>query len=977
MKKYIANSISKKVLQKKLRLTINNLHHTLELYSIKPILNKNKINNAILYPQEDLDFLLKKQKELYQYYLENYYTHYEVLELGLYWSYESYKKLTTQEVPHLIRIDKFNLKSKVFLKKEVDKFTEKNEKVNDIYTYTKGKLAEILQFSNNTVGNIIDEYNIPSIPFRGGVRFKESDVLFLLEKQQKLYKTITSNYYAGEDLKKKFKVTPSKFQSYPIPLLARIKELKTLTVYYKKDEVVNILNQSNNFVSLTELKKLLSLRQENVTKALVENHINVIGHPFRKHLKGVTLSDSDKLLKIQTEQYSSYQEMYYPASKKKELGLSNNDLTKMGIPIPALIKIKIFIGEAFVYPKKEVDDLVQERIQELVQQLPNLGKMRDKHQKQSLFELKNIRDNLRDKIKTIFKHTNDPYQAFLNLLDIQRIKFTSNGQLTGKYWNKFVKEKLLTTKASNQTVNNRIISYISITELLVEFTNAKELFSYTAKELNLGIFNQNIYQTYQETIYGFINKVNNSLPYSYIKIENINNPHERARNKRNNKEQKIYSPSQYIELLNYVTDIPLHKELAIKDVEANINSAGTHKCYDSAWLYVLLHMNNGWRSTDVKVFPRIPLYDLSINNIDDFKNKELSNEEAKRIIQMVKVKSTTFIHSKNKKRRHFFCSEELTLPLANAIVICELRVRQTNPISDTLIDFNNERNTMKPVTHKAFFAQYNTDFKFGSLVMNRTFITLMEDVVKKKFNRNSLEILKHIRNHSDIATTNIYVDIPKEHFDFISKQLFDLGYFGYTYDAMATILLEGNVDNQEERTRNSLHVKEVFGDIYKLETLAGYINLIEKERYSIKQYLENLNEMELREKFDLVNLGLLPSKEENYQCIYGKCIFEERDCNKCPLSIPHFYAISQICKRVSKTIKSFEILFTNTSYEGEKTRLANLLYSDLLLLKSAKDRFGEQVIDDFIVDEFNDYQTLISAIRSLPNPSDYITIKRK
>ena len=94
--------------------------------------------------------------------------------------------------------------------------------------------------------------------------------------------------------------------------------------------------------------------------------------------------------------------------------------------------------------------------------------------------------------------------------------------------------------------------------------------------------------------------------------------------------------------------------------------------------------------------------------------------------------------------------------------------------------------------------------------------------------------------------------------------------------------------------------------------------------------------MELQKKFDLVNLGLLPSKEENYQCIYGKCIFEERDCNKCPLSIPHFYAISQICRRVSKTIKSYEKLFNNTSYEGEKTRLANLLYSDLLLLKQAK-----------------------------------------
>ncbi|WP_165445124.1 hypothetical protein [Gracilibacillus phocaeensis] len=668
--------------------------------------------------------------------------------------------------------------------------------------------------------------------------------------------------------------------------------------------------------------------------------------------------------------------MYYPASKKRELGLSYDDLSKRGIPIPALIKIKKFTGETFVYPKKEVDALVEERMHELAQQLPNISEIQDAHQKQSLSELKKIRDNLRVKMKSIFKHTHDPYQAYLDLLDLQKIKFSSNGKLTEKYWNKFVRDKLFSTKASNQSVNNKVISYVSITELLVEFTKTKELFSYTARELNLGIFNHNIYQTYQEVIYAFINKINSSLPQSFIKIDNINNPHERARKKRENKEQKIYSPSQYIDLLNFVTDIPLHKEQAIIDVETAMSNAEAYKCYDSAWLYVLLHMNNGWRSADVIDFPRIDLKNLSINELNDFKNKELSYEEAKKIIQMVKVKSSTFIHSKNKKRRHFFCSEELTLPLANAIVICELRVRKTNPISDSLIDFNSERNTMKPITHKAFFTQFNPNFKFGSLIMNRTFITLMEDVVKKKFNRNSLEILKHIRNHSDISTTNIYVDIPREYLDFISKQLFDLGYFGYMYDTMATLLLQGNVDDRGGRIQNSHLVKEVFGDIYKLENLANYINSIEKERLTIKQYIESLDKMELQKKFDLVNLGLLPSKEENYQCIYGKCIFEERDCYKCPLSIPHFYAISQICRRVSKTIKSYEKLFNNTSYEGEKTRLANLLYSDLLLLKQAKDRFGEQVIDDFIGEEFKNYQTLISEIRSLPNPSDYITIRR-
>src|SRR5699024_2566370 len=149
-----------------------------------------------------------------------------------------------------------------------------------------------------------------------------------------------------------------------------------------------------------------------------------------------------------------------------------------------------------------------------------------------------------------------------------------------------------------------------------------------------------------------------------------------------------------------------------------------------------------------------------------------------------------FTHSKNQQRRYFFCSDELEYPLANAILICELRTREFNPENVSIIDFKNARQELLKSAHDNFFANFtNKDFRFASLKMNRTFITFMSNIVKEKTGRNPLEISKYIRNHSDIDTTNIYVEIPKEHLDVLTQQLFDTGYFGYTFELLAAVLL--------------------------------------------------------------------------------------------------------------------------------------------------------------------------------------------
>ncbi|MDY0409821.1 hypothetical protein [Paracerasibacillus soli] len=109
------------------------------------------------------------------------------------------------------------------------------------------------------------------------------------------------------------------------------------------------------------------------------------------------------------------------------------------------------------------------------------------------------------------------------------------------------------------------------------------------------------------TLFSFFNAINNAMPTALIGVGKINNPYEVKRRKGIGKKE-VYSPTEFIELLDYIKDIKLHKHNAIKDINSALNDRDTYKKYDSAWLYVLLHMNNGWRASDFAY--KIPRLDL-------------------------------------------------------------------------------------------------------------------------------------------------------------------------------------------------------------------------------------------------------------------------------------------------------------------------------------------------------------------------------
>lgn len=573
---------------------------------------------------------------------------------------------------------------------------------------------------------------------------------------------------------------------------------------------------------------------------------------------------------------------------------------------------------------------------------------------------------------------------FFKLLEQQDVTFNENGIETKDYWFKYVKVKLNKSKASETTKRNEIHALFRTTQKIVNLTKQKEIFLYGTKEIQFSVFNHKVPKVVQLEIYKFLKKVEDSRQrldkITLFKVQQLPNPYKEK--VKNSNDKTIYSVPEYLKLLDFVGNIELHKNKAIHEVHIQILQCNTNSIkeksyqYDSVWLYSILHMNNAWRHADIISFPRLSLTNTHLEGLTPQEALEWlsKNELSKHDIEFLvnQAKALPLIHSKTKKKRYFFCSDNLESPFAHAAVICELRARILRPLSTSLIDFDNRRQTLKATQERNFFNAFSKEFCFKSKQMNRTLISLIYSVIKKMTNRNPLEITKYIRSHSDIETTNIYIDIPQDHMNFISKQLFSLGLFGYAYETLTQLVLGELPIDREERTNLSLNLKDIFGDVYQIETLAHFLNKLSKEQSGLKKVLIELGENERKELLLSLNFGLQPSKYEGYQCLYRKCEFPNRECNKCPFAILHFYSLSEVSENLIEFLKEYKEKFNSTLKKGEKIHLANILYSYLDLIKQAIRKFGKENVSLFFENGLDGLKKDLSQLQSSKN---IITVK--
>ena len=763
------------------------------------------------------------------------------------------------------------------------------------------------------------------------------------------------------------------------------------TFYIRKSSVDQFLNE---YISVTELFKINEISEQRWLRRIREKGIKAI---FLSREKRFITKNLYKLL---TKDFDEYNESEYYSYKEfyEILGKPTNNVRyaieeEYNIQ-PLMLKSKLY------YKKQVVDDLKLRQDKLIVKAMTfkeayeiaksngfnfdgrcietkpmkNLLRPYFKHSKIYYLreDFNNWLEERKQKVEgSVFLKTK--FDTFKYRLLIKNVDLNDLGLFTSKTWLEYINNKLNTSKANSDSIDGQISEYVYATKAIINLvgnTNKREIYSVTSNDINT-LFNE-IAKSHAQIIYLYISRVFHGLrekKMNAFDLNKINNPYKFDKETR---DKSIYEYELFKKLFNYVKEISLHKEKAINDTLNIIAGEKPRKLkhYASSWLYVLLHLNNAWRNSDIIKFPHVNLSGTKIVDLNWMLENDLSDEDVDYIINQ--VFRTEFIISKTQVRNYFFCSDELKKPYATAIAICQLRSNVVNPLQDSIIDFNNKNNNFNDYRRKHFFEFFeDEEFHFTSRKINRSLISYVYVLLSKmQKGKAGLKTVQNMRGHLEQETTNFYVDIPESELNFLTRQLFSRSSFGFIYDTFLDVLQGVEID-REKRTIEIQYLDTFFGDIYKVEEIAGFLNVIQEDRKTI---LDRILSMGLEEALEFVNkieTEQLPSKQENVQCMYAEtgCVKEGKgiNCFDCAFSIPNYYALSALGasleERFEGYLQSKNSQSKKTYYEQRK--YARLFYIQLELWAQAINKFGLDVYNfiKFDRDEFRENTKKIESLK--------------
>ncbi|MCM3388157.1 hypothetical protein [Ureibacillus chungkukjangi] len=723
--------------------------------------------------------------------------------------------------------------------------------------------------------------------------------------------------------------------------------------FYRKRKIENIIKKYlniDNYYSKQQVIKLLNLTVSTYYKLLDEENLKpVITN------KMVAYFDKDKIHDLKVRQLE-YREKYY----------SNREIRKMFGTFYYKHQMREFILKGNTLIRTAFDDALSVEnfyLKEPVNQI----------YKEYI---------LRKQISQI--DYSDPVEAFKRYQVILEINFSENILYTKQQWYNFCVDKLQLTTGSIKTTTRMVSEFVKCTSHLVSITQEKELYELTANSINLKLFNINkVTVSQQRYLHTFLKEY-----YAVLKMNNkpvfrfdwITNPYNYSSEQI---EKGIYDFAEYQELFNYVNNVELHKMKAISDV-SNVNDR-EYSNYSSSWLYVLVHMNNAWRHSDViHNIPRINLEELHDLNFDEkwFIDNNLSDSQANLVVNQIIRKDIKV--SKTQATSHFFCSDDLRVSFATAAILCEIRTRKIEMglLSNSkekkinhIINFSNKNQVFNEIKHREFFAEfYDTEFVFRSRKMNRSLLSyLYVLLVKKGKSSAALEIAQRLRSHEDFETTNIYIDIPQVEIDHLSRQLFQRKEFGFIPNLIAEVIF-GELTNREQRTSEIEVLSNKLGDVLKIEATSGYVNSITADKKLVANRILSMGFEEATNFLFSIQNNLLPSKEEHYQCLYSEdgCKKRGLSCKNCPFSIPNFYALSSLTSSIEELIINFKEDFENSALSAEKKRISNILSFQLDLLDEAIDKFGKIEVFKFFDGEMKGFFDLLLQLDEIPGIEGYL-----
>ena len=754
----------------------------------------------------------------------------------------------------------------------------------------------------------------------------------------------------------------------PIPVYARSgrfakghhafdkKAIEELSLTYKKKANYQAIKESevDNVYSYQQVKNLLGLDEANCRVLLQQWNIK----RFRiKTSIFYSKTDVDLVKKEQDELLQQYKN-YIAYSEALEKGYASHIINRVS-------KAKVTLLLKGRYPASET----------IYNEL-ELSKELEIQKREELFnadETSEIKDAY-----AVFEKKLEIYESMHpDTFDIETFKQKS--PITSREWFTYVKMYLFTRNLAKRSLNVLIRRFVYLTDHfmgILAVTQKNELYLLSTDQLVN--FLMSISASKQQLIIWFLEE-KNSVFKEYAENQKIYNLNlvkkyinQRSATSKQLLSADIYSVEEYESCFKYCSNLGYHIEKSIEEMKTK-NKAK----YASTWLYVLIHLNNAWRNGDVCSFKELVIQDLldefEIFEVEWFLDNQLTLSQALLIIS--RVENRTLVISKTRAEGYFFCSNDLAIPVATAIILLTIFKKTQNTVvndfSDVLMQFQSKYNHIVPWHLEVFFADIELDdFIFKSKKMNASIMTYLYSITSDECSNKAIQSAAMLRGHKSLQSTLHYLKIDQEQINFISHQLFERGEFGYVYDKLTQALYVDNskILSMEERSKKIADIKRTLANIYEVECVAGFMNLYNNEKAEVDNYIDLLSLEERQELLNKIYISSLPSKEMNIQClISGNCNKEGKGimCHQCAYSIANLYSISKICDAAVKHVSQYH----NQSLPGEKIKLSVLVNHDLEALSQAIHAYGADLVYSFMNISRDEYR---SQAESILEPEDIL-----
>ncbi|WP_226603042.1 helix-turn-helix domain-containing protein [Bacillus cereus] len=518
---------------------------------------------------------------------------------------------------------------------------------------------------------------------------------------------------------------------------------------------------------------------------------------------------------------------------------------------------------------------------------------------------------------------------------IATLHYREDFKNTVNLYNEFVLLKVSQTRGQEGSFIDKVRSLFNTLNSII-LNLRTEITLLTDEEIEKVLNTEIIPLTHKQNFIHFLN-------YCCSKVQCIfKNTYKIEYNEKLKRNKEIYEKQTFLEFYAYVNNIELH-----------ISMAKHNKQYAQTWLFVIMHMINGWRkSTIVTELPSLPFEEiggLNIYNLEQLKDNGLSINQAQSIVNYYYMVCKKIHISKTGSLGQFLCNEDMIIPAATALLICELHRRNSKKQDCLLGSLNKYSNSH--TRFNTFFNKNKNLPKFNSLIMNRSLLTHFFYTVTNygKHSEISHELTKNLRNHRNMNSITAYVQSTNHDgtLDTVSLNLFNRGTFGWLYNFIIDLAMDTapEFDLLENRTSIIQVLKNDYSPS-QLEDISFLLLKYQNERTPIIDELMQLPKDQVIEIIIKILKGENPSKNKHVQCVtYPQCTFPNLDsCLNCPNAVFNIYLLISIVEE----LKSIHTSIKSTNFDTIRYRDTIRFILILDIINQAISEFGKSYIETFI-----------------------------